>query len=508
MTRSTRSLRLRLALLFTVVGLIVLTLMVTSAVTYRRLVDDRAALVDRTDPALQHLGALLTAYVNQETGVRGFVLTRDEAFLEPYDQGLAADSAESAFLRQAMQGNAGLTRDLASVEQAAGRWHDRFASPAIAAARAGEDSFASDVALANSKALFDGVRAAVDTMQRDLEAARQREKDQLDATSNQLAALMVASAIVLVATGVLLWWALRRWVTDPLEAVGNDARTVTAGDLDHEVAPAGPPEIADLAGDIEAMRERIVRQLATVAASGEALQTANADLVRSNEELEQFAYVASHDLQEPLRKVASFCQLLEQRYGGQLDERGQQYIDFAVDGAKRMQNLINDLLAFSRVGRTTERFVPVELHTCVDGALRNLFTTIEETGASIDVEDALPVVDGDRGLLTALFQNLIGNSLKFRSEASPAVRITASQQDGEVTMAVADNGIGIDERFADRIFVIFQRLHGREAYDGTGIGLAMCRKIVEFHGGRIWLDTSYERGSRFCFTLPVAAEEA
>jgi light-regulated signal transduction histidine kinase (bacteriophytochrome) len=244
------------------------------------------------------------------------------------------------------------------------------------------------------------------------------------------------------------------------------------------------------------MRRRIVAEL-------EALRVAQAELQRSNAELEQFAYVASHDLQEPLRKVASFCQLLQQRYGGQLDERADQYIGFAVDGARRMQDLINDLLAFSRVGRVGRPHAPVDCNALLERARADLATAIEESGAEVE-SGPLPTVEGDASLLRLVFQNLLGNAIKFRGEAAPRVRVDAERDDGQWRFSVGDNGIGIDPEYAERIFVIFQRLHPRSTYEGTGIGLAMCRKIVEYHGGRMWLDTSDgDSGSRFCFTLPA-----
>jgi light-regulated signal transduction histidine kinase (bacteriophytochrome) len=233
------------------------------------------------------------------------------------------------------------------------------------------------------------------------------------------------------------------------------------------------------------------------------------ELRRSNAELEQFAYVASHDLQEPLRKVASFCQLLEKRYADQLDERGVEYIGFAVDGAKRMQVLINDLLTFSRVGRSsTTKDVDVDLDAALDAALGNLTTAIEESGAEIARPTTLPRVAGDPTLLTMLWQNLIGNSVKFhRDGVEPRIIVEcepgAGEHDGEWLFSLQDNGIGIAEDFADKVFVIFQRLHGRDEYSGTGIGLALCKKIVEYHGGTIWIDTSFSDGTRIRFTLPV-----
>jgi light-regulated signal transduction histidine kinase (bacteriophytochrome) len=226
------------------------------------------------------------------------------------------------------------------------------------------------------------------------------------------------------------------------------------------------------------------------------------ELTRSNRDLEQFAYVASHDLQEPLRKVASFCQLLQRRYAGQMDERADQYIAFAVDGAQRMQRLINDLLAFSRIGRLTAGFTEVDLTEVLTQVKSQLEARAGED-AEISWSD-LPIVEGEEPLLTTLFVNLIGNSLKFRRpDVPPMIRISAEQDGDEWQINVRDNGIGIEVEFADKVFVIFQRLHARDAYEGTGIGLAIVKKIVEYHGGRIWLDLEVEVGTSINFTLPV-----
>jgi light-regulated signal transduction histidine kinase (bacteriophytochrome) len=228
------------------------------------------------------------------------------------------------------------------------------------------------------------------------------------------------------------------------------------------------------------------------------------ELRRSNAELEQFAYVASHDLQEPLRKVASFCQLLQRRYAGQLDERADQYIAFAVDGAQRMQRLINDLLAFSRIGRLTSGFTDVDLNRVLEQVDAQLEGRADED-AEISWSE-LPTVEGEEPLLTTLFVNLIGNSLKFTRPGVPArIRVSAERDGEEWRITVRDNGIGIEAEFADKVFVIFQRLHARDAYEGTGIGLAIVKKIVEYHGGRIWLDLDVDEGTSINFTLPVLA---
>ncbi len=200
--------------------------------------------------------------------------------------------------------------------------------------------------------------------------------------------------------------------------------------------------------------------------------------------------------------MASFCQLLQRRYAGALDDRAQQYIGFAVDGATRMQSLINDLLGFSRIGRVHNATQPVDLNRIVAQAEDSLALTIEENGARI-IRPELPTVAGDPTLLTMLWQNLIGNAIKFRRpDHPPVIEITADHDDGIWTFAITDNGIGIDPDYAEKIFVIFQRLHPRDSYPGTGIGLAVCKKIVEHHGGHITLDASYRQGARLQFTLP------
>lgn len=238
-----------------------------------------------------------------------------------------------------------------------------------------------------------------------------------------------------------------------------------------------------------------------------ALEERARELARSNADLEQFANVASHDLQEPLRMVGSYTQLLAKRYSGQLDERADRWIAYAVDGANRMQTLINDLLAYSRVGTRGGELSPVSAAAALDAALANLRLTVREAGAEI-VHAELPCVLGDSTQLIQLFQNLVGNAVKFRGEQSPRVEVAARRVGDEWQFSVRDNGIGIAPEFAERIFVIFQRLHERERYAGTGIGLAICKRIVERHGGRIWLESQPKQGSTFFFTLKAATGDA
>jgi PAS domain S-box-containing protein len=232
------------------------------------------------------------------------------------------------------------------------------------------------------------------------------------------------------------------------------------------------------------------------------------ELARSNRDLEQFAYVASHDLQEPLRAVAGPLQLLQRRYEGQLDARADEFIGHAVDGATRMQALIDDLLSYSRVGRLEDPKQSVSAEHALQSALKNLAVVIQETQAEI-THDELPMVQAISTQLTLLFQNLIGNAIKFRhKERAPRIRIGAQPMGAQWQFSVADNGIGIAEQYFDRIFVIFQRLHTRREYPGTGLGLALCKRIVEHHGGKIWVESIPGEGTTFLFTMPRAARAA
>jgi PAS domain S-box-containing protein len=224
-------------------------------------------------------------------------------------------------------------------------------------------------------------------------------------------------------------------------------------------------------------------------------------LMISNKELEQFAYVASHDLQEPLRMVSSFTQLLERRYKGRLGDDADDYIDFIVEGVQRMKNLIDDLLAFSRLNTTVREYEPIEMDLFLEDVLINLRASIEETNTKI-IYNNLPIINGDPIQINQLLQNLIGNGIKFHDNKPPEIQISAQEQGDNWLFSVKDNGIGIDQKYKEQIFSIFKRLHTRQEYPGTGIGLSICKRIVERHGGEIWVESERGRGSTFYFTIP------
>jgi signal transduction histidine kinase len=278
-----------------------------------------------------------------------------------------------------------------------------------------------------------------------------------------------------------------------------------AGAVDYVTKPLNGAEVlarieSHLA--LYALRRQLAAQNAQLQQEIAVRAETQAALQRSNTEFEQLAYVASHDMQEPLRKIASYLQLLSQRYQGQLDADADEFIGYAVDGAKRMQALINDLLAFSRVGTKAKPFASTDCKRIVTTALADLQFAIEDSGARIDVGD-LPMVMGDATQLSQLFRNLISNAIKFHRDEPPFVRLTAEPSGAFWRFAVSDNGIGIAADYFERIFIIFQRLHGRGQYPGTGIGLAICKKIVERHGGQIQVASVEGHGSTFTFTLPA-----
>jgi signal transduction histidine kinase len=513
---STGSLRTRLNRFFTLIAALLLVFVALIVFLALQVRAAEAHVTQRVFTAVRYGDASRTAVINQETGLRGYLLTGQSSFLEPYVTGVQAEGEANGHVRDALRDDDRLLRLFQESTEAAERWRLEYAEPAVAAMRSGGTPQLTPDATARGQALFEEYRADFDAFSAELLDSRADAIRTFNRSSTALAVTIILGVLAVAGAGVALSVALRRWVTRPLEDLAAQTRIVADGNFSHRVTPTGPGEIADLASDVEAMRARIVDDLAVVAQARSQLESANAllevqtaELQRSNSDLEQFAYVASHDLQEPLRKVSSFTQLLQKRYGGKLDDRADQYIGFAVDGAKRMQVLINDLLAFSRVGRISTGMQEVALDDCLDEALHSLSTALEESAAQIEREP-LPQVRGEKTLLTQVFQNLIGNSVKFRADASPLVQITARRDEDEWLIQVSDNGIGIDPQFADKVFVIFQRLHGRDEYEGTGIGLALCRKIVEYHGGRMWLEprAEGEAGATFTFTLPVATTPA
>ena len=308
----------------------------------------------------------------------------------------------------------------------------------------------------------------------------------------------IIPATIVLLLGAVGSYVLARHFTRPIQELADTAATVASGDLNARATVHTHDELEALAQRFNEMTEKLAESHATLEHQ---VEERTAELNRSNRELEQFAYVASHDLQEPLRAVAGYCQLLRRRYLDKLDGDAREFLEYAVDGAERMRALIDGLLDYSRVQTQGRPFADVDCESVLDWALRNLEASLVESGAQV-TRSAMPVLFGDDGQLARLMQNLIGNAIKYRGEKPPEIRIEAQERDDEWVISVADNGIGIDPKHFDRVFAIFQRLHTRDEYPGTGIGLAVCKRIVERHNGRMWVESEAGRGSVFFFTIP------
>ncbi len=332
-------------------------------------------------------------------------------------------------------------------------------------------------------------------------------------TNLQRMIVMILAVIFLLV--VVITYSVAKSISVPIQNLTKGAETVGSGNLDYKVGTNLKDEIGRLSRSFDKMthdlketvasRDDLNREVAVRKQAEAALRLTAEDLTRSNKDLEQFAYVASHDLQEPLRAVAGFVGLLKKQYFDKLDDQAREYIDFSVEGAERMQSLIEGLLAFSRVGTRGGEFAAMDVKNAVESALKSLRVLIEENNAVVTC-DAMPKIFADLSQITQLFQNLIANAIKFHGPARPEVFVGAQRKDRAWEIYVRDNGIGIEPQYFQKIFLIFQRLHTRSRYQGTGIGLAVCRKIVERHGGEIWVESAPGSGSTFHFTIPDKGE--
>ena len=303
--------------------------------------------------------------------------------------------------------------------------------------------------------------------------------------------ILAASIVLAIFLALILKYSFNKLILQRVNRLGDGVSAISKGNHDFNLEVVGNDEIGTLEQGFLGMRDSVKEKIT--------------ELEHKNEELQQFAYVASHDLQEPLRMVSSYVQLLARRYKGKLDEDADDFIDFAVDGANRMHVLINDLLTYSRIGTKGTPFKLISTDDIMKEVLKNLSVTIDENKAEITYH-SLPSIVADKNQFIQLFQNLLANAIKFKGKDVTKITIKAEETDEGWNFSIKDNGIGMDSEFTDRIFVIFQRLHNRSEYPGTGIGLAVCKKIVERHGGRIWVESKQGVGSTFHFIIPKMEE--
>jgi signal transduction histidine kinase len=319
--------------------------------------------------------------------------------------------------------------------------------------------------------------------------------------------LILSTSLLMIGLIALILYQIKKTIVSPLQELSRGAEMIGEGNFNYFVEIKKDDEVGRLSKAFNTMSERLRTSYDSLHSEIRERKRAEEELIRSNEDLQQFAYVASHDLQEPLRNVASCLQLLEKKYKNNLDAKADQYIHYAVESSVRMKTLILDLLTYSRIGTKGKPPQRLDCELILDQTVKNLRSAISETGAVI-THDPLPAVLADDAQLSQVFQNLIGNGIKFRREEQPHIHVSAVKNKTEWIFSVKDNGIGIESRHLDRIFVIFQRLHKRSQYGGTGIGLAIVKKVVERHNGRVWVESEFGSGTTFYFTLPEKGIQA
>jgi len=446
-------------------------LLLVAALSYssflRNIADNR--WVTHTHLVLELLDSLQIHLTDAETGERGYIITGLESYLRPYDDAHSRVLQNLHTLRELTADNPAQQQSLGRLEPLVAARLGELQDRIDVRKRKGLVAGAAAVAEGSREQLMDQIRALVSSMKQEEDRLLVRRSSELQASSLRTRVILVIGEVLgflfLAAAGFVI-----------------QQEMVRRASAEEEVRKLN-----------KSLERRVAERTAELAERAK-------DLERSNMELQQFAYVASHDLQEPLRTIASFTQLLAKRYNDKLDDKAREFINFAVDGSKRMQTLINDLLAFSRVGTQGKPFAPTNCDVLLDRILKNLKTGIENSGAVI-TRDRLPMVMGDEVQLAQLLQNLLTNAMKFCGADVPRIHISAVQDGMGWKIMVRDNGIGISPEHGDRIFVIFQRLHTKTQYPGTGIGLAICKKVAERHGGRIWVEPAPGGGSTFCFTI-------
>ena len=453
-------------------GLASVILVTLNALFYRSFIKQKetSERVNQSQKVLQKLESVLSSVKDAETGQRGYLLTGRESYLEPYHLAVKTIELQFAALRQLTVADPDQQQQLSIVEPLVGKKLAELKETIDLRRNKGFEA-ATQVVLTNQgKELMDQIRMVIQQMQGKKYQQLQTWLKEKEEEAQRVQLTFLVGIVLNLIAFYLVYHAIQQETTERRQAEAS---------------------LKQLNEELEA---RVQERTA-------ALNEANASLVHSNRELEQFAYVASHDLQEPLRAVNSYTQLLARKYEGNLDAKADKYIGYIIEGATRMQQLINDLLEFSRVGTRAKELKPTACEAVLSQVRDNLMVAIAETNAVV-THEPLPTVMGDETQLIQLLQNLISNAIKFRREEPPRVHVSAVQREKEWAFEVRDNGIGMESEYFERIFMIFQRLHSRSEYPGNGIGLANCKKIVERHGGCIWVESTPGVGTTFHFTIP------
>ena len=474
-------------------GLALVILVLLGWLTYRDITTARAATqkVDRTYTVLQKLDEVFSALKDAEAGQRGYVITGEKKYLEPYYKATGDFDRKFSALRDLIRGNSRQQKTIDGIELVMRKKLATLKETIEIRRAKGYRVARRTVETGIGEKLMDDIRSKMaEARDEETRLLKERSAAQVIAGRRLIGAILAGGllslALLLTAFLFLEKEVIRRIKVEEELRIHQEGLEALVEERTRDLVIAN----SHLRKEIS-MRER----------AEEDLRKSMENLARSNKELDQFASVASHDLQSPLRTVAGFVELLGERYKGKLDEKADEYIARAVNGAKRMSVLIHDLYVYSRIGTEGKRFSAVNMGTLLKGAVDNLKEIIDENKAVITC-DELPEVEGDDTQLIQLFQNLIGNAVKFRrKDASPNIRISAERKQGEWVFGVHDNGIGIEPRHYERIFDIFQRLHTSDEYPGTGLGLALCKKIMERHGGRIWIESRPGEGSSFYFSI-------
>jgi signal transduction histidine kinase len=455
---------------------------------------DAGRLALRSQEAITAGTNLEKTVISLENGLRGYVASGRERSLEPWTAGLKAYPGQVRKLESLVSDVPSQQAEVQRIKVQIDDYVNLWATPLLGLARQRLAVAQSVSVTGTGRVRIDQLRASFAKLFAQEQALARTREHRAEKNSNRAIAAGWGGLALLILLAVGVAFYIRRSVVQPVLTVAQASRRLAEGDMSVRVPPVRDDELGDLARAFNSMAD-------SLETSQEALAERSRELERSNRELEQFASVTSHDLQAPLATISMYAQLLEQRHAQELNG-GQQLVEGINAATVKARTLIRDLLEYSRAGRGELLNEPVEMKEVAAEALEMLAGPIEQSGGDVNVEE-LPVILGDARKLRQVFLNLIGNALKFCDQA-PAVRVSAEVQGGTAIFAVTDNGIGMDPAQAERIFQPFHRLHGEEDYPGTGIGLAVCERIIEQHGGRIWAQSVPGQGSTFRFTLPVA----